>query len=68
MVLYDGPVNPLHFSTAHLKDFFSLKLLGAENEAMSIASQPYCPCAILLQSHILATCAMEAVSYTCHCG
>ena len=57
-----------YFSEAHLKNFLSLELFGAENEAMCVASHTDCPCAILLQSDILATHAMESVSHTRHCG
>lgn len=63
---FGGPLG--YIATAHLEDFLTLELLGAEDEAMGVAGCSHCPRAIFLQSDVLATDAVESVGHASHCG
>lgn len=61
-----GPLG--HIATAHLEDFLSPELLGAEDQAMGVAGCSHRPRAIFFKSDVLAAGAVESVGHASHCG
>lgn len=53
---------------AHLEHLLCLELLGAENQAVSVAGRAHRPGAVVLQSDVLTARAVEAVGHASHCG